>query len=769
MLRYLNEAEAIVEPYFDGGDSDQDYAGRKCSLVPMYSQNTDAPALVRVVQGWCAMEVRFDGCKADGSYMEMKRELNVDASAYDHIRLFAALPRCIETALLVKYDGAWQTAGEPFCGNDTTSEHNLPLAGKQLEGVGYRFTLRENKPATATLHWLGFVNLETLPAVIDRGTGVYPSDWPDHMKKEDGEIAPQTGLWFGKEELPAMRRKMASPILAPYYAKLKEEAEAHLSFEPEKAIGEYVNHPDRRWALDRAMEQIDTAELMQTMAFVGLIEARADMLRMAARMALSVAHCTNWCEGPMGTLPGCAWHHRSFTEEGYARACATVLDWAGDFLTGYGKSCIQDAIAMKALPRLESDFRRMEYIRHMNQGICFNYGRLAGLLALVQDYPRYDIRIREAEEELTEMIEEYVLADGGTLEGPGYWAYTFSHALPQLYLLSRWHKKPFEDFVSPTLVKTGRHALALLSVRGDGTQALGLNDAHGGYYHPMVMAAYARIEPQEDYGKILAASFAHDTVKPTVELMILLPEEMPEAERLCRRGLQVLPNLGQARITREDEKLGGVDLFFLSGPAYFGHYHRDKGSFILETETETFCMDRGVTTYSHPDTNLLQLSGYHNLLYPERSDGSICDQQSDNNDGTGAKLLFAEERDGVCTLAGDTTGAWKPGITTHCTRKITTASAREYLIEDEMDLTEPIAVSFRVNTQLPVEITDTGAVLRGAAADLYIEPVNWTPCERTAKPESVNAELESVNLLRLVNAAAARHRLVTKLTLVPKE
>ena len=736
-------------------------------MLPHYTQETDTPNLVRAEQCWHAVAVEFDGCNPDGSYFEMKREFTLDVSDYDTLRLFAALPKNIETTVYAKFDGAWHTL-DTFAGNDTTSEHNMPLPCKTLEGVGYRFFVTENKPTTATLHWLGLVNQPMLETYLRQKTGIYTPDWEDYLKQDDGAFEPQIGIWFDKDELETLRKKVYSPLLAPYYAQMKAEAESHLNDEPEKYIGDFIGHPDRRWVLDRDMEKPATDVLMQTMAFVGLIEKRADMMRMAARMALSAAHCTWWTEGPMGMLPGCPWHHRSFTEEVYARGCAIVLDWAGDFLTQYGRTSILDAIAMKALPRLESDYRRMEYIRHMNQGICFNWGRIAGLLAMESAYPRYDIRIEEAERELVEMIDEYVLSDGGTMEGPSYWAYTFSQAMPQFYLLSRWHKKSFEEYASQTLLKTGEHALSLLSIRGDGAQAFPINDAHGGYYTPALMAAYARLSPNPDYGRAISAAFAAGKVTTSLELLILVPDVLPEEKAISRRGFMSLPALGQTRITREDEALGAVDLFMMGGPAYFGHYHHDKGAFILETVDETFACDRGVTNYSHPDTGLLQLPGYHNLLYPELPDGSICRQLADDNDGTGSKLVCASCENGVFDATVDATGAWQPGVVTKNTRRITSACVREYLVEDVMELEDTMAVSFRLNSRMPMEKTANGAVIRGEKADLYVEPVDWTPAEITIAPASVDGDLESVNLLRLVAAPGSAFHLKTKLTLKVK-
>ena len=147
----------------------------------------------------------------------------------------------------------------------------------------------------------------------------------------------------------------------------------------------------------------------------------------------------------MGQMPGMPWHCRSFVEEVYCQGCALVLDWAGESLTPFGAEVVRDAIAMKGLPRIESDFKRSEYIRSMNQGIVFSAGRVLGAMALLPAYPRYRKLLEEAEGDLFEMIAAYVLPDGGTLEGPAYWNYTFSNALPTLWALARFRGKPFAD------------------------------------------------------------------------------------------------------------------------------------------------------------------------------------------------------------------------------------------------------------------------------------------------------------------------------------
>ena len=219
--RKFNIAEAIIEPYYDGGESDMKYPETKLSMLPHYTQETDTPSLVRASQTWHSVNVDFDGCKPGGSFFEMKREFRLDVSDYDTLRLFGAMPKCMETTVSVKYDGAWHTL-DTFPGNDTTSEHNMPLPCKVLEGVGYRFFLQENKPASATLHWLGLVNQPLLETYLRQKTGMYSPEWEDYLKPEDGAFEPQIGIWFDKDELETLRKKVMSMFTDPGHLRVED-------------------------------------------------------------------------------------------------------------------------------------------------------------------------------------------------------------------------------------------------------------------------------------------------------------------------------------------------------------------------------------------------------------------------------------------------------------------------------------------------------------------------------------------------------------------
>lgn len=75
----------------------------------------------------------------------------------------------------------------------------------------------------------------------------------------------------------------------------------------------------------------------------------------------------------------------------------------------------------------------------MNQGIVFSQGRIFAQLAMIPRYPRYEGDLLRSEQDLVEMIGNYVQPDGGTLEGPGYWMFTFNECVSAFYALARFH------------------------------------------------------------------------------------------------------------------------------------------------------------------------------------------------------------------------------------------------------------------------------------------------------------------------------------------
>ena len=766
----INVAEAIIEPFWDGGSSE--HPKDKLSLLGNYAISVAPAAHARVSQGWCAVDVHIDSAEPGSPCVVMSRECDLDVSGYNVFRVFASLPSWVRLTVLATVDGAPQVLLDGVAGPDSMAEFDGKLVGRRMTAIRIEFTVTENRVAYVALLWLGLANA-ALQQRLEARRSPYTSDWPGLLAPEAGRIEPEIGILFARRDLAALRRKVSAGWLKPSFDALRRQAAQDLQLNPEADIGFYVPNPDRRWVRDRDLKRARTTESMERLAFVGLIDGNVEMSRMAARMALSAAHCDTWCESVIGLFPGATWHHRSFTEEVYCRACALVLDWAGYCLTSHAKQVIRDAIVMKGLPRIESDFKRMEYIRHMNQGIVFSSGRIMGALSLLPAYPRYASLIAEAERDLHEMIGSYVQADGGTLEGMAYWNYTFSTAMPLVYALARHHGRTLKEYVSPALVKTGDFALGMLSTVGDGTTYLPVNDAHADQRLSMgVVAAYCQISERPEWRQLYALMSATQTEPndgPDLFHLVLAPNTMPSASPKATRArpsrVDVFPTTGEASSFRIGTGVGPV-LFHLScGPILNTHYHEDRGSFVLEADGEALAIDRGVTTYDHPEVALIGDASRHNLIYPER-DGVICHQPPTAAGGALTSALHMDADLPVALFACDGAAAWEPGLFRSNLRRVVSAQAELFVFDDDVVMARRMAVSFRLHSRCAMEQRPGEVWVMGQRSALRVVPLNWTPAEVTITVEGVDSHLQPVNMLRLVAAPSRQHRLLTAIQVV---
>lgn len=763
----INEAEAMIETYFGAAATRDPKTGT--SILDEYTWISEPISLkeqklVDFKITWCAVELDLKKKISEECYVEISRPCNIFIKGYDELRIFGAVGTSLELTVTAVIDGTEQVIVDTYRGDSATTEIVGNISGEFLESLTMRFRLTEDRRSMVRLSWIGLANATRVAEMVAR-PAPYEPEWYGYMYQDDSlvEYKPRLGIMFDEEELEAIRRKVKKGYLKQVFEELKAEVKEYLSMEPEKWIGTYAPSVDQRWIRVRDRGKKQFQEPMKILAFVGLVDQNPDMCRMAVRIALSAAHCTYWTESHMGVFPGDSWHHRSFLEQAYCTSCAYVLDWCGHFLTPYGRNAIEDAIIMKGLPRIESDFKRHEYIKHMNQGIVFSAGRIIGMLALVKLYPGYRSLIEEAEADLHQMIEEYVLSDGGTAEGVSYWDYTFATCMPIFTALSRFHGKSFQEYATPTLLKTGNFAKDNVSIQNGGYRMININDAetlHG--YAPNVLAAFYQLSGDKDFLDLLSVTIKSGApTRSDKEMMLVqVPEEFEPAERYIHYALMDYPVTGFTHIVRKGKECDTC-LYAISGTRDNGHGHDDKGSFILETDKESFCIDRGKASYSSVETVVMAQAAYHNLFYPEKPDGSPSVQRTLSQSSS-----VATYANGVFRYSTNVTAAWEEGLFKHIERRITSDKAEEFVIEDFAELYEAMPMSFRVNTTLPAVIEDGGVRIVGEYNEVLIQPM-WN-AEMTVQTIGVNGDGVPVNLIRLVSPVAVKHEVATKITVVEK-
>jgi hypothetical protein len=242
----------------------------------------------------------------------------------------------------------------------------------------------------------------------------------------------------------------------------------------------------------------------------------------------------------------------------------------------------------------------------------------------------------------------------------------------------------------------------------------------------------------------------------------------PRKSAAAAPRLTVFPDTGEVSALRAAKGIGVTHLHLSCGPILATHYHEDRGSFVLEAAGEPLAIDRGVTTYDHPEVALIGDANRHNLIYPESPDGALVHQPPSAAGGRlGSALSVETEAGAAVLLACDTAAAWEPGVFRANIRRVFSPSADLFLFDDEVELGRAIPVSFRLNTRGAVEERDGETWILGRAAELRVVPLNWTPARNVAGIEGVDSHLEPVILVKLMTGAARSHRLLTAVQVVP--
>ena len=444
----VNRAESIFEPFWDSGESYPNH--HKFSRLSNYTTTISDDAVASAKVNWCSALISIEKSGKDFFDIKIERDCVLDISNYDTFILFGKIDASATITVKCVIDGK---DIEVLSQNGTPKviKYKGAIFGKTITHIA--ISMKSNTPSKAVysmLYWLGLGK----SGVPEEEKSIYSPEW-EGCFNEKFEIKPSCNIFFDSDELISLRKKIETEPFKSIYKKVKDTIPKYLSKSPEEEIGRfYVGAGNGQFGVYPEDEKAtDLVTGMEHLAFCGIIEEDVALLKMACRYALSVSHFEYWCEHIMGVMPGITWHHRSFTEYKTAHACALVLDWAGSLLSWHGKNIIYDAIIMKGLPRIEADFKTMDYIYECNQGFMFNRGRVAALLALKERYPRYVSDIEESEKFMFEMIDKSVYEDGGYLEGPGYWAATVQCVAPTLYMLSKYKRIPMQEYV-PEKLKT---------------------------------------------------------------------------------------------------------------------------------------------------------------------------------------------------------------------------------------------------------------------------------------------------------------------------
>lgn len=608
-LTPINSAEAVFEAFHDP----------QLSELAQWTVTSDGVTGFEVWQNWVWVQWEWGQPAADGRVVRFARALDLDCSRYDRVILNAAIPEGGHYVLNAETDAGPRTRrGEPY--GSAKREEWLPLDGaKRLTGLVIEAYFPPGSSGNAWIYWLALQNTARLPDHLAQWQG-FDARWENYLQPEsfEPEFKPTYGLLINDEELEGVRRDFSN---SPMADTLREAAEDARAITPERLIGQYVNF----WNSNQLRRERDHGKVITIhgphAAQAGLLFKDKALCRLAARFALSIAHCERWDDSFMCFMPGSAWEQRSFVQSICVYECALILDLCGEWFTPLGRQLILRRIAEEGIGEMNFNTWWWEYLFHCNQLAWFAPGRILGYLLLEktmpvrgEGYPAAPSRVAPytelAVKDLIESLNLCLQPDGGYVEGPTYFTWVARQAFLALHLYARARGKSLDELMPESMRRTALMAEVLYSTADD-LDVLPICDAM--FAFPEALAHLAAHMPDSHWVTVYRKQLQRAGAAPSLLSMALtrsIPEKGPDL-----RPFVDMPATGMTCSVRQ---LGPeiVKLFLMGNKGGAGHTHEDKGSFILEFAGDSFAMDFGVVDYSNPLVEELKHAQRHNMLTP---------------------------------------------------------------------------------------------------------------------------------------------------------
>ena len=601
----INPAESIFAPWWDP---------TLCELE-MWSIRAGAGSGGKAAKSWDSVAAEWTGSGTEGFVLEFSRDCALDCAQFDALIVSVALPPKAQVRLRADTDAGVREFVSPVS-DAPDKEYAMPLQGARvIRRVALSLIDTQSRTTAAKIYWMGCVNTPMLHQLELARNGRDPA-WPQHLKPATfvPSFVPSGTLLMTAEELDAQRVRLAALERAGKGGALRKKAEALRAATPEAWGSDFVNFwGDRRYCRQRDFgKELLTNSPGLHAAWLGLLLKDAELLRMGARHALSIAMCGEWDDGFICRFPGSGWEHRCFVQSLCTYEVALIFNLAGELFTGAGRDFLMRSIGERGLGAISYNEWRYEYIHHCNQTAWFSPGRMAGYGALLPFWPRVRPYMELAWTDMVESLNNTVLPDGGYPEGPGYFTCVMSDGGRSAYLYSRIRGCSMAS-VLPECVRRSADFGEVFESTVPELDLIPMCDAWPRVNEPYA-AFGAAILPESRWVAIRNKDLARRNGEPDTLFGWILADRIPDTAPAPRAFLQ-LPDMGVCASYRELDGLP-VKILLPGNRANAGHTHEDKGSFVLEFAGDAFAMDPGTCDYSSPFSREYQMAQRHSMLLP---------------------------------------------------------------------------------------------------------------------------------------------------------
>ena len=765
-LHPINPAEAVLAMFFDK------------RLTPEKEWQLDVPSTTKNARLYrtYGTNVSWDTAEPAKPAATLTWRGEIDVSKYNGMFFQAAIGKDVTLRLSAVVSGKRQLISQTR-GANLNDDYMGRFEGNRLEEIRIELIPDTSAPGGMHTYYLGVYHDRRLQDLLDyENADVHPRDWPDFIKPETewGELKPEIGIHFDAGELDELRRKIAAPPYKRFADLLREQTRAWLSLDPEKDIRQFLRCGDSPYGYSaRARDRgLPLWGRMEQCAFFGLLDRDVKMVRMAARCAIAAAHVRHWSEGiAEHAFPGSSCNWRSFMQNVLVHSMANTLDWIGAVFTWPAIEVLCHSLFFKGLAPIQHDFARYEYIYHMNQAVGFSTGRIAGLLALRKHWPRVDWMMEQAHKDLDETAHCIIHQDGGYGEGPGYYGGVMYYMLQAYFLLARFRKTRAEKLVPPGVLRGTDYFGVFVSTTRKASKLM-LSDNILPELAPDWLALFASLTGDARWKGLLADSLESCTAEKighvinlvwlttSVRTLIYGPSDL--SERIsCVPVFQIHESSGHATSCRPTQH-GSVRLHLSGASASEGHSHQDKGAIILEAFGEDILIDRGMLPYTEPLTSLFKLARMHNLTVPFRPDGTPMEQINPCPAPITPRGSGNEQN---LHLTIDTSAAW-PKPVTKMIRTIRSDRPLEWIVTDEAEFAEPMAVAMHLHCYAPIQAAKGSATFQSRKSRLRVS-WDWNGEVTCAREDLYDYSHRPVYHFILKHVPLLNQKLITKFELSP--
>jgi hypothetical protein len=680
----INMAEAIIEPFWSPG----------LSGLNQWTIDSGGDHGLRVKQNWDVAYFEWASRPSQGPALSMSRDFNINCEGYNHLLVRLTAPQQSILRITAVTDlGRRVFTSEPAIEN--TDEHSLDLQGaKHIKRIILEIEANADGPGAGWFNWIGLQNTEQL-AKYFTFWDYSEIRWDRHIKEANqiSRFKPKYGIFLNADELAELRSQHRQAVNKNGQSQYSQQVKAARNFHPEKGIHEFVNSGGTKRSHGRIRDQFQPRlSGRPELAIAGLVLRDAEILRMAARYALSLAMSEHWDTGFMSRFPSDPWEDRAFRRSYTAEDISVILDLAGEAFTETGRTYLMRRLAEEGVGLINYVAWRHEYIFHCNQLAYFNTGRMYAYLVLEREWPRVKPYTDIAYLDAINNLENAIQPDGGTLEGPSYFNPIVRENYKVIKHYARSRSRKVTELIPKVLKRTADYAAVVASTTE--VDVIPICDGGSGF--------------RSDTLKILT-EFLPGSYWTTMYNKLLLRSGRSQLEQKgsALPAYIALPDTGYIASTRS---LGDhlVKLFIMGHKSGADHTHEDKGSFVLEFAGQSFAMDLGICDYGDPIVSIYKHCQRHNMLVPVGTSERAGPQRplpvSVKPTGYGDEKTFHARI--------DATPGWEKYYRKWI-RSWDSASPDTLTIRDEYSLAQGNAVEFYWQTKLPVRQRDKTFIIQG--------------------------------------------------------